>query len=91
MQPSWCHLVKQSFRFAGEASGEAPMSEEDAAQVRAQLDVRLREAAAAEGADSDGEALAHGREVWARCEALTAGASFGAVCPKDNCQSLDPE
>jgi midasin len=51
----------------------AGLSEEAAAALRAQLDARLR--AASEGAAPlpDAAAEAHGREVWARCEALTAG------------------
>ena len=61
---------------------------EEASQLRSQLDVRLRQAAAGEAAESDEAALTHGREVWARCEALTSGdraslivlASFSSQC-----------
>jgi midasin len=60
---------------AAAAAGLAP---EEAAALRAQLEERLREAAAAAAAGGGGEeggeaALEHGRAVWARCEALTAG------------------
>ncbi len=47
----------------------APLGAERAAALRAELDRRLRAAAEGGGAPA-GE---HGREVWARCEALTAG------------------
>jgi len=63
----------------GAADGGPPppparLSEEEAAAIRAQLDERMREAAAGGGA-APGSAAdeAHGRRVWAACEALTAG------------------
>lgn len=60
-----------------EQLGLAGLSEEAAAALREQLDARLR--AASEGAAPlpDAAAEAHGREVWARCEALTAGGCVG--------------
>lgn len=47
-----------------------PMSTERAEELRSELDRRLR--AASEGSVPEGD-LAHGRDVWTRCEALTGG------------------
>lgn len=49
------------------------LSDEAAAALREQLDARLRAASEGTAPLPDAEAEAHGREVWARCEALTAG------------------
>ncbi|KAL4440107.1 hypothetical protein ABPG75_003108 [Micractinium tetrahymenae] len=49
------------------------LSEEAAAALREQLDARLRAASEGSAQLPDAAAEAHGREVWARCEALTAG------------------
>lgn len=50
------------------------LSPEDAAALRQQLDERLRQAATGMvGTAVGGEAEQYGREMWARCEALTAG------------------
>lgn len=54
----------------GEAGLELPLPEEVAAQLRAQLSAQLAEAAP----ESEEAALELGRQVWARCEALTSGA-----------------
>lgn len=53
---------------------QEPLSGERAEELRAELDRRLR--AASEGDSSLGSSeadLAHGRDVWAKCESLTAG------------------
>ena len=55
---------------AGDAEPAAPLGEEEAAALRATLEERLK--AASDGASAV-DAEAHGREVWQRCEALTAG------------------
>ena len=47
-----------------------PLSAERAAELRAELDRRLR--AASEGAVDEGD-MAHGKDIWSRCEALTSG------------------
>ena len=50
------------------------LPEEQAAALRAQMEVLLREADAGRVAGgADEESAAYGREMWARCEALTAG------------------
>ena len=51
----------------------AGLSEEAAAALREQLDARLQGASEGSAPLPDAAAEAHGREVWARCEALTAG------------------
>ena len=53
------------------------LSEEAAAALRQQLDARLRAASEGSAPLPDAAAAAHGREVWARCEALTAGGLGG--------------
>lgn len=52
------------------------MRQEEAADLRMQLEQHLRQAAAEEAPDSDEAALAHGREVWTSCEALTSGGAL---------------
>ena len=59
---------------------DAGLVVEQASEMRAQLDIQLRQAASVQGLESDDAALAHGQEVWARCEALTAGAGFFCAC-----------
>lgn len=50
------------------------LSEEQAAALRDELDARLRAASDGSGPSAgDLSSEAHGREVWARCEALTGG------------------
>jgi hypothetical protein len=46
------------------------------AALREQLDARLRAASEGSAPLPDAAAEAHGREVWTRCEALTAGESW---------------
>jgi midasin len=62
---------------AGNAVEEAPhaLPEAQAAALRAQMEALLREADAGRlpGSDDEDGAAAYGREMWARCEALTAG------------------
>lgn len=73
-------LAEASIEDGGDANGDpsgeklppAGLSPEDAEALRKQLDERLQ-AAAAGGAESSGADEARGREVWAACEALTAG------------------
>lgn len=53
------------------------LSEEAAAALRQQLDARLRAASEGSAPMADSATEAHGREVWTRCEALTAGGPLG--------------
>lgn len=50
-----------------------PLTEERAQALRQELDRRLKEASEGGGAAGPGGDDAYGREVWARCEALTSG------------------
>lgn len=71
-------LLRADAELAGEAQG---LTEEKLAELRSQLDSHLRDAAGGPTAGlSDETALAQGREVWARCEALTAGGSRVLPC-----------
>jgi hypothetical protein len=49
------------------------LTEDQVAALREQLDARLRAASEGSAPLPDAAAEAHGREVWTRCEALTAG------------------
>lgn len=57
----------------------AGLSEEAAAELRRQLDARLRAASEGSAPLPDAAAEVHGREVWTRCEALTAGGQAEAA------------
>ena len=51
------------------------LTPEDAAQLRSQMEDLLKRADEARAVSaSNEEAMRYGREMWARCEALTAGA-----------------
>ena len=50
-----------------------PLAEEEVEAIRQQLDARLKAATEGAGAVLPAETEAHGRQVWQRCEALTAG------------------
>jgi hypothetical protein len=61
--------------------GDGEVSEEEAAALRAQMEELLRQPTAP-GSPDDADAQ-YGRDMWARCEALTAGVLLRhALCPK---------
>jgi midasin len=64
------HLEDEEEKFLEELL--EPLTGERAEELRDELDRRLR--AASEGDSTSAESdLAHGRDVWAKCESLTAG------------------
>lgn len=75
-QPGSLQAVKWPCCFAcpaDDALPPVPLNDDEAVEMRSQLDTQIREAASQDAFDNDEAALAHGREVWSRCEALTAG------------------
>ncbi|KAG7670517.1 hypothetical protein KSW81_003079 [Nannochloris sp. 'desiccata'] len=66
------HLEDEEEKFLEELL--EPLSGERAEELRAELDRRLRAASEGDSSLMSSEAdLAHGRDVWAKCESLTAG------------------
>ena len=56
------------------------LTPEEAARLRAQMEDLLRGADQARAASADDEeGVRYGREMWARCEALTAGAALAPL------------
>ena len=68
------------------------LTPEEAAQLRAQMEDLLKGADQARAAIAGDEAgMRYGREMWARCEALTAGAVPAPLaCPRISCGMLLP-
>lgn len=68
------------------------LTPEEAAQLRAQMEDLLKGADQARAASaSDEEGMRYGREMWARCEALTAGAVPAPLdWPRISCGMLLP-
>ena len=67
------------------------LTPEEAAQLRAQMEDLLKGADQARAASAgDGEGMRYGREMWARCEALTAGAVLAPLAWRCNSLRDDP-
>ena len=78
------HPVLEAMCIAGDEDEEnkvRDLAPEDAARLRSQMEELLQRGGKARAATaSDEEAMRYGREMWARCEALTAGLLLYQLC-----------
>ena len=78
------HPVLEAMYIAGDEDEEnkvRDLAPEDAARLRSQMEELLQHGGKARAAAaSDEEAMRYGREMWARCEALTAGLLLYQLC-----------